>query len=1245
VVLAGSALSEESDVPTVQAEEDRREQLDEEDDRTVAVTLTGAHEKQDDARNGRSLTKMSSDGTTDGTMTDKKEPDGKERAVIKLNASGRERTNFRTKNGFGHQRLLGVSIAIGDKTTTALLDSGCDAELIISEDYADENKIDSKPMGTRVELPDGTSIAAKETEELQLTLHGLRFCAKAVVIDMKTYDCILGRPWLSRFNPHINWRKDRLLIAYDGQRHEMDANVDPSRQGRKAAELMSQRQLNRSIRAKDKIYALSVNSGLRAEPTELDSALEPQWKEMLGKYSNVFPAEHPGYPPERSVELEIDIEPGIKPISKPVYRLSPAELDELKDQLTLLLEKGLIRPSTSPWGAPVLFTKKKDGGLRMCLDYRMLNDITVKNKCPIPRIDEMFDRLSSAERFTTLDLRSGYYQIRVRDEDVPKTGIRTRYGSFEFTVMPFGLTNAPSTFQALMNEIFRDFIDDFVLVYLDDILIYGKEKDHLRHVEQVLRRLSDHKLFAKASKCEFNKTSVDFLGHVVQRGCVKMQDKKVSAIVDWPTPRTVTEIQAFMGLANYYRMFVRDFSSIAAPITHSTRGKVKQYVWEKKQQDAFAALKSAFTTAPVLRLVDPNRAFTLTTDASDVGLGAVLQQEYQDGLHPVAFLSRKLLPAEVNYATHDKELLAIVYALKTWRPYLHGAKFRIQTDHHPLIYLQTQPELSRRQRRWIEVLNEFDFNVEYLKGKWNLVADALSRRADLYQPDLYTGEDEDELSVPVMALNAMSASTVALDKTCVQELLSDYAQDAELAEIWSTPTAPYSKTEQGLLYKDNGTKLCVPQGKLRLVILHDAHDSISAGHLGIDKTVEHMQRRFYWPRMRQDVQEYVRSCGSCQRNKKSTQKPIGKLCPTEVPERRWEHVTMDFVSALPRTREGFDAIFVVVDKLTKQVVFVPTATDATAADTARLYLKNVYRHHGLPRKIISDRDTRFTSKFWKELHRLLQVKLAMSSAFHPQTDGQTERMNRSMEEMLRHYVSYDQKNWADLLPLLEFTYNNSVHKVTRQTPFMLNTGQHPLEISDLLLPPNRGTKVANVTTFVSQLRDMTAAAREAILLANDSYMKYADKDRRDVVFDEGDKVLLSTKFFRPPADQERRRKLSSPYAGPFEIVKRISPVAYRLKLPVGTNVHDVFHASLLKEYHADKTGARIEPIPEAVLVDGETEYVVDTILDHRMKRNRMQYLVSWKGYSHDDSTWEPLKNVQGSEALLMYQAAHPDART
>src|SRR5271154_5507148 len=398
-------------------------------------------------------------------------------------------------------------------------------------------------------------------------------------------------------------------------------------------------------------------------------------------------------------------------------------MNELKKQLADLLAKGFIRPSTSPFGAPVLFVHKKKESLRLCVDYRTLNKITIKNRYPLPRIEELMNRLAGAQYFTKIDLYSGYHQIHIKKEDVSKTAFRTRYGYYEFLVLPFGLTNAPATFMTLMNDIFREYLDQFVVIYLDDILIYSKtKKEHLKHVRLVLEKLKEHHLYGKMSKCEFMKTKVEYLGHYISAEGISVNQRKVDAIKSWPTPTNVSELRSFLGLATYYRKFVKDFSVTATPLT-ALLHKDKSYNWEKEQQSAFEQLKQHLVSAPVLILPDPTKPFTVTTDASDFAIGAVLSQNHGKGDQPLAFESRKLSSAELNYPIHEKELLAIVHAIRLWHIYLEGQTFTIITDHASLEYIKSQNTLSRRQARWLETLQSVTY--EYKPGKTNVVADAL----------------------------------------------------------------------------------------------------------------------------------------------------------------------------------------------------------------------------------------------------------------------------------------------------------------------------------------------------------------------------------------------------------------------------------------------------------------------------------------------------------------------------------------
>ena len=445
----------------------------------------------------------------------------------------------------------------------------------------------------------------------------------------------------------------------------------------------------------------------------------------VSDFPDVFPEELPGLPPQREIEVAIDVVPGATPESITPYRMAPVELKELKLQLQELLEKRFIRPSVSPWGAAVLFVKKKDGTLRLCIDYRQLNKLTIKNKYPLPIIDDLFDQMKGVSIFSKIDLRSGYHQLRIKDVDVHKTAFGTRYGHYEFLVMPFGLINASTAFMDLMNRVFRPYVDQFVVVFIDDILVYSKDREnHDTHLRVVLETLRKEQLYAKLSKCEFWLNEVSFLGHIVSKEGIRVDPKKIEVVFEWKPPRNVTEVLSFLGLAGYYRRFIKGFSMTAAPMTTLLQKKNEKYEWSEKCQRSFDKLKTFLTKAPILTQLTCGKEYVIFSDASLNGLECVLIQEGK----VVAYASRQLKPHEKNYPTHDLELATIVFALKIWRHYLYGEKCFIYTDHKSLKYLPSQRVLNLRQRRWMELIKDYDCVIDYHPGKANVVADALSRK-------------------------------------------------------------------------------------------------------------------------------------------------------------------------------------------------------------------------------------------------------------------------------------------------------------------------------------------------------------------------------------------------------------------------------------------------------------------------------------------------------------------------------------
>ncbi|GJU78191.1 reverse transcriptase domain-containing protein [Tanacetum coccineum] len=647
--------------------------------------------------------------------------------------------------------------------------------------------------------------------------------------------------------------------------------------------------------------------------------------------------------------------------------LAPSELEELSGQLKELQDKGFIRPSSSPWGAPVLFVKKKDGSFRMCIDYRELNKLTVKNRYPLPRIDDLFDQLQGSQFFSKIDLRSGYHQLRVHEDDIPKTAFRTRYGHFEFTVMPFGLTNAPAIFMDLMNRVCRPYLDKFVIVFINDILIYFKtQEEHVEHLRLVLELLKKEKLYAKFSKCELWLREVQFLGHVINGNVIHVDPSKIEAVKNWKAPRTPTEVRSFLELDGYYRRFIENFSKIAKSLTILTQ-KNKTFDWGEEQELAFQTLKDKLCNAPVLALPDGSKDFVVYCDASGIGLGCVLMQIGK----VIAYASKQLKIHEKNYTTHDLELGAVVFALKIWRHYLYGTKSVIYTDHKSLQHIFSQKELNMRQRRWIELFSDYDCEIRYHPGKANVVADALSRK-ERVKPKR------------VRAMNMILQSSIkdrilAAQKEAVDEFAGLQKGLDEMIEQRSDGT---------LYYLD---RIWVPlKGEVRTLIMDEAHKSKYSVHPGADKMYYDLRDRYWWPGMKKDIAEYVSKCLTCLKVKAEHQRPSGLLQQPEIPIWKWEGIAMDFVTKLPRTSSGHDTIWVIVDRLTKSAHFLPMREDYKMERLARLYLNEIVARHGVPILIISDRDSRFTSRFWQSMQEALGTRLDMSMAYHPQTDGQSE---------------------------------------------------------------------------------------------------------------------------------------------------------------------------------------------------------------------------------------------------------------
>ncbi|WVZ70841.1 hypothetical protein U9M48_019477 [Paspalum notatum var. saurae] len=674
-----------------------------------------------------------------------------------------------------------------------LFDTGA-THSFISKAYAEKHNIDISPMKRPMVIssPGGKINTNLLCSRVSIVIRGVEFYTKLIAMDLVDIDVILGMETLNKWGVKIDCaRRTVHLTASDGQGVEISA-TSPS----------------------GYLHQMEVKptDGIR----------------VVREFPDVFPDELPGMPPDRDVEFLIELLPGTAPIAKRQYRVAPKNK-----------RKGFIRPSSSPWAFPVLFVDKKDGSRRMCVDYRALNDVTIKNKYPLPRIDDLFDQLQGACVFSKIDLRSGYHQMKIRPSDIPKTAFITRFGLYEYTVMSFGLTNAPAYFMNLMNKVFIEYLDKFVVVFIDDILIYSKtEEEHEEHLRLVLQKLREHQLYAKLSKCEFWLDQVPFLGHIVSKGGIMVDPSKISSVMDWKVPEVVKEVRGFLGLAGYYRRFIESFSKIAKPMT-SLLEKGVPFIWSKERQAAFDELKKRLTTAPVLTLPDLTKSFTVYCDASKEGLGCVLMQEGK----VIAYASRQLRKHEVNYPTHDLELAAVVHALKIWRHYLFGNRCEIYTDHKSLKYIFTQNELNMRQRRWLELIKDYDLEIHYHLGKANVVADALSRKS--YVNMAVAFQMPFELCAEFESLNLgfvhhITVATFEAEPTLEQEIRNHQKADEKIQEIREQiklGKAPhFREDEQGTVWYKN--RICVPDvDSIKKLILSEAHDTAYSIHPGSTKII------------------------------------------------------------------------------------------------------------------------------------------------------------------------------------------------------------------------------------------------------------------------------------------------------------------------------------------------------------------------------------------------------------------------
>ena len=966
---------------------------------------------------------------------------------------------------------------------------------------------------------------------------------------------------------------------------------------------------------------------------EFKKTLSPELLQIAERFQKLF-APPDAKPPQRPVKHYIYVSPDTVPAARRAYRLGDKKRDAMFEQMRELIDKGWVVPSASPWAAPILFVPKDDGTqLRMCVDFRDLNALTKKDAFPLPRLDILLHKSAKAKVFSKLDLASGFHQIEVHPMHRELTAFILPEAIdgcslWEWRVMPFGLVNAPSTFQRAMSFALRG-CENFTAIYIDDVLIFSRtEEEHLEHLSQVFQKLQDAAYHVRLAKCKFMSNHVKFLGHILtDQGILPTDTREKDLDMFQPPFDTPKKVRSFLGLIMWYKSFIPHVSTIAAPLFPMTSAK-KKIVWTEEATHAVNALKDAVLSAPTLIRFDRSLPIRITTDASSVGIGAVLEQLADNQWKPVSFWSRKLKDAETRYSATDIEWLAIVDAVTLiWRHFLEDVPFIVRSDHKALerkLHKSAHdPPISNRQARWIERLMPFALTFEYIAGSENTVADALSRYP-------YTASLNTVTVMHSKLAGILPRIKIAAEADDLYQRIKQQCLNGETTRF---------RYEDDILVMGEANVFIPNDDHLRTILLAEAHDTIFGGHFGIEKTKEKLKRYWYWPGLHKDVEEYIGTCTVCQKTKHSTERPAGKLMPIKS-EYPWQTITMDFVGKFaPGRLTGNNMCLVIIDKFSKYTILETVPENIDAEKTADILLKRMISQFGIPEIIISDRGPQFTSNLWQRICEYLGCKSALASSHHPQTDGQSERSIQTFLRLIRAFASEQESKWEELLPMLQYSVNDAYCESISSTPFRVLFGSDPVSPMRLISnqiqnetdprQPFTPTEWEEKTT--EQLNEVWEFIRNHQREIAQRMKQRYDKNRKDLKLEPGDLVLLSTKSHHILLGH---RKHQERFVGPYIVSKKINDNAYQLAgLPSAVpRTQNIRYLRLFKP-SPQKFQTRPTPsvnVPD--IVDGEVHWEVEEILDSKITGSGIWYSIKWANTSQQQ--WLRLESLDGCLMLL-----------
>lgn len=1049
-----------------------------------------------------------------------------------------------------------LNISILGKCGTALVDSAAKSCVAGHTLYALLLRLGHQlvPSTQIVRLADGVSREMNVlTTEVWVTLaYKTQLVSFIIFPDSDSNESLLGIDFLTKFNLVFNFGDNTWHFA------------DNSKQKFKL-------QFERMSSPNPSCAALEV---LRDdEATSLTDHQREILAQLLVEHQDIF---EPGGEATPFAEHIIDTGDH-SPIAVPPYRLTPAKKELMQIELDKMLADDIVEECESAWGSPALLVPKANGKVRFCVDYRKLNAVTKTDVYPMPLIDELIQSTKNNCFMSTLDMRSGFWQVSVREQDRDKTAFLTPFGAYRFKRMPFGLKNAPSTFQRLIDRLRSgaSLKNVTLLAYQDDLLLIsqGSFEQHVSDLRAVFERLRLFKLRANRDKCVFARDEVKYLGHVITQDGVSPDNDKVRAVLEMKTPSSLRHLRTFLQTCSWFRKFIPNFSAIAEPLTRLLK-KNQPWSWGSDQASAFQELKQRLSSAPILIQADYSKPFILRTDASSYALGAVLLQGEGNEERPIEYASRLLIPAERNYSTTEREALAVVWAVERFRGYIEGHEVIVGSDHQPLKWLLTLKSPSGRLVRWALKLQCFNLKFQYTPGKANVIADTLSR------PTCEEGnKDECGLCSVIIDLPARSPADLRraqLDDLELKKIISELedTSDADSIGVKRWSERGYF-LQQGVLYRYNPDvdteepQLVVP-ASLRPTILKECHDSDIAGHHGVDRTYNRVSQGFYFPGMRRAITDYVKTCVTCQRYKSSNQKPSGFL-QTPVLNQRGEVLAIDLFGPLPRGENGEKWILLVEDTATRWIELF-ALKEATSEACARTLIEEYFLRYGLPRRIVSDNGVQFVSAVMQQCMFVLNISQELLPLYHPSANP-AERKNRDLKFQLSRLVDSDHASWPQHLPSIRFAMNSAVCQTTGVSPAYLNFARElrsPLDLQhDIRSILNKDNFVPQITPYLKKFVDSLISVKERVESQQDRRKECADKSKRPAeVFEVGDQVLLKSHVLSS-ASKNVTSKFVPKRDGPYVIAKRASPTAYFIA-NVGNpeEILGKFHVSELTRFHS-----------------------------------------------------------------------------